>query len=140
MLWLSCICCCYFKLTFFLWFEVFICRGGSRIFLRRGCTRLLLYFNTNKPHSFFLQNTSCIRKPQVISEGGGGVGHPLHPPPRSAPDMYWVFDFACLNIAIFCNHEKRQIKDPRNKVPIRYVYMFCNRFCPIKLPVTLKIV
>ena len=27
-------------------------RGGSRIFFRRGCTRLLLYFNTNKPHSF----------------------------------------------------------------------------------------
>ena len=26
---------------------------------------------------FFLQNTSCIRKPQVISS--------LHPPPRSAP-------------------------------------------------------
>ena len=47
-------------------------RGRSRIFFWRGCTRLLLYFNTNKPHSFFfLQNTSCIRKPQVISEGGG---------------------------------------------------------------------
>ena len=30
-------------------------RGGSRIFFRRGCTRLLLY------------------------------QHPLHPPPRSAP-------------------------------------------------------
>ena len=30
-----------------------IIRGGSRIFFRRGCTRLLLYFNTNKPHSFF---------------------------------------------------------------------------------------
>ena len=28
-------------------------RGGSMIFLRRGCTLLLLYFNTNKPHSFF---------------------------------------------------------------------------------------
>ena len=28
-------------------------RGGSSIFFRRGCTRLLLYFNTNKPHSFF---------------------------------------------------------------------------------------
>ena len=29
-------------------------RGGSRILVRRGCTRLLLYFNTNKPHrSFF---------------------------------------------------------------------------------------
>ena len=29
---------------------------------------------------------SCIRKPQVIS-GGGGVAHPLHPPPRSAPAL-----------------------------------------------------
>ena len=28
-------------------------RGGSTIFFKRGCTRLLLYFNTNKPHSFF---------------------------------------------------------------------------------------
>ena len=61
-------------------------RGGSRIFFRRGCTCLLLYFNTNKPHSFFfLQNTSCIRKPQVISGGRGDV-HPLHPPLRSAPE------------------------------------------------------
>ena len=35
---------------------------------------------------FFLQNTSCIRKPQVISGGeGGGGAHPLHPPPKSAP-------------------------------------------------------
>ena len=32
---------------------------------------------------FFFQNTSCIRKPQVISGGWGGA-HPLHPPPRSA--------------------------------------------------------
>ena len=59
-------------------------RGGSRIFFRRGCTRLLLYFNTNKLHSFFFQNTSCIRKPQVMSGGGA---HPLHPPPRSAPEI-----------------------------------------------------
>ena len=60
------------------------CRGGSRIVFRRACTRLLLYFNTNKPHSFFLQNTSCIRKPQVISGGRGGVRTPctlpLDPP------------------------------------------------------------
>ena len=37
---------------------------------------------------FFLfgQNTSCIRKQQVIfGRGGGGVAQPLHPPPRSAP-------------------------------------------------------
>ena len=59
-------------------------RGGSRIFFRTGCTRLLLYFNSNKQHSFFWQNTSCIRKPQVILGGGGA--HPLHPPPRSAPE------------------------------------------------------
>ena len=32
---------------------------------------------------FFLQNTSCIRKPQVISGGGGA--HPLRPPPRFTP-------------------------------------------------------
>ena len=60
-------------------------RGGSRIFFRRGCTSLLLYFNTNKPHSFFLQKTSCIRKPQVISDGGGvrtPCTLPLDPPLR----------------------------------------------------------
>ena len=66
------------------WVNVSSSRGGSRIFFRRGCTRLLLFFNTNKPHSFFLQNTSCIRKPQVISRGGGEA-HPLQPPPRSTP-------------------------------------------------------
>ena len=50
---------------------------------------------------FFLQNTSCIRKPQVISGGGGA--HPLHPPPRSAPVLvhfYFVqrslYDRICL--------------------------------------------
>ena len=36
---------------------------------------------------FFLQNTSCIRKPQVISGRGGGGAHPLHLPPRSAPGL-----------------------------------------------------
>ena len=56
---------------------VIIIQGRIQHFCQeRGCTRLLLYFNTNKPHSvfFFLQNTSCIRKPQVISEGTGGWG------------------------------------------------------------------
>ena len=61
-------------------------RGGSRIFFRRVCTRLLLYFNTNKPHSFLGgQNSSCIRKPPAISGRGGGVVRtpctlPLDPP------------------------------------------------------------
>ena len=44
-------------------------RGRSRIFLGGvalvSCSTSL----TNKPHSFFLQSTSCIRKPQVISGG-----------------------------------------------------------------------
>ena len=63
---------------------VFHSGADPGFFFRRGCTRLLLYFNANRPHSFlFLQNTNCIRKPQVISGGEGA--HPLHPPPRSAP-------------------------------------------------------
>ena len=31
-----------------------------------------------------MQNTSCIRKPQIVSAGGA---HPLYPPPRSAPAL-----------------------------------------------------
>ena len=65
-------------------------RGGSRIFFRRGCTRPLLYFNTNKPHSFFLRNTSCIRKPQVIS--GRGVRTPCTlplDPPLDEQEAAW---------------------------------------------------
>ena len=44
----------------------------------------LVSCSTSTPINYivFLQNTSCIRKPQVISGGGA---HPLHPPPRSAP-------------------------------------------------------
>ena len=64
-------------------------RGGSRIFFRRGCTRLLLYFNSNKPHSFFFAEY----------QGGGGV-HPLHPPPRSAPGklLQDVIVVSCTNL------------------------------------------
>ena len=57
-------------------------------FFRRGCTCLLLYFNTNKPHSFFF--VFC-RIPVVLENRGsfhGGGAHPLHPPPRSAPGMW----------------------------------------------------
>ena len=38
---------------------------------------------------FFWQNTSCIRKPQIISGTGGA--HPQHPPPRSAPESLIVY-------------------------------------------------
>ena len=65
-----------------IWFGVET-GADTGFFFSRGCTRLLLYFNTIKPHIFFLQNTNCIRKPQVISGRGGGGGgrggaHPLH--------------------------------------------------------------
>ena len=62
-------------------------RGGSRIFFRRGCTRLLLYFNTNKPHSFFFRRIPAVLENHRSSQGGGGGAHPLHPPPRSAPGL-----------------------------------------------------
>ena len=60
-------------------------QGRIQDFLRGGA---LFSWSTSTPINhifFFWQNTSCIRKPQVIS-GGGGVSHPLHSPPRSAPD------------------------------------------------------
>ena len=65
-----------------------ISRDGHRIFLRRGCTTK--EWRSSLVTFVFLQNTSCIRKPQAISAGGGGVGvwgaHSLHPPRRSTPD------------------------------------------------------
>ena len=64
-------------------------RGGSRIFFRRGCTRLLLYFNTNKPHSFFFCRIPVVLEKRRSSQGEG-VAHPLHPPPRSAPGIIVV--------------------------------------------------
>ena len=54
-------------------------RGGSRIFFRRGCTRLLFYFNTNKPHSFFCR-IPVVLENRRSSRGGGGA-HLLHLPP-----------------------------------------------------------
>ena len=44
-------------------------RGGSRIFFRRGCTRLLPYFNTNKPHSFFCR-IPVVLENRRSSQGG----------------------------------------------------------------------
>ena len=81
------------------------CRGGSRIFFRRGCSRLLLYFNTNKPHSFFFCRLPVVLENRRSSRGGGGGGaHPVHPPPRSAPGMCSVMFCSfktCLNLFDF---------------------------------------
>ena len=65
-------------------------RGGSRTFFRRGCTRLFLYFNTNKPHSFLF---SFCRIPVVLenrrsSQGEGGVRTPCTLP--LDPPLRWI--------------------------------------------------
>ena len=54
-------------------------QGRIQDFFRKGCTRLLLYFNTNKPHSFF-----CFCRIPVVLENrrssqGGGVRTPCTP-------------------------------------------------------------
>ena len=75
--------CLNFKISPGLHEWVLYVRGGSRIFFRRGCTRLWLYFNTNKPHSFFFAEYQLYQK--TAGHLGRGEGaHPLHPPPRSA--------------------------------------------------------
>ena len=59
-------------------------------FFRRGCTRLLLYFNTNKPDSFFFGRIPVVlencRSSQRAEKGGGRVRNPctlpLDPPLR----------------------------------------------------------
>ena len=61
------------------------CGSGADPGFRRGCTRLLLYFNTNKPHSFFSPEYQLYWKTAGHLKGGKGGAHPLHPPPRSAP-------------------------------------------------------
>ena len=62
-------------------FQVQHNRVGSRIFFRRGRTRLLLYFNANKPLSFFFFCRIPVALENRRSSQGGA--HPLHPPPRS---------------------------------------------------------
>ena len=55
-------------------------RGGPRIFFRRGCTCLLLYFNTNKPHSFFVCRIPVVLENRRSSRGGGGGGGGVRTP------------------------------------------------------------
>ena len=58
-------------------------RGGSRIFLRRGCTyKEWRHWRWGKKK---LKSNTYIRRGNLHLRGGV---HPLHPPPRSAPE--WV--------------------------------------------------
>ena len=68
-------------------------QGRIPDFFRRGRTRLLLYFNTNKPDSFFFCRIPVVLEDRRSSRGAGGEGaHPLHPPPRSAPEAIKGFE------------------------------------------------
>ena len=60
-------------------FCIEVLRGGSRTFFRRGCTRLLLYFNTNKPHSFFFRRIPVVSENRRSSRGGA--------PPVPSPEI-----------------------------------------------------
>ena len=63
--------------------------ADPRFFFRRGCARLLLYFNTNKPHSFFV---FFCRIPVVLETAGhlrGGGVHTSCTLPLDLP-LQWV--------------------------------------------------
>ena len=95
-------------------------RGGSRIFFRRGCTRLLLYFNTNKPHSFFFGRISVALENRRSSQGEGGA-HPLHPPPRSTPvsNDYWMWHFFITQFHSHGLHDGGKSKEVTKKTNVK---------------------
>ena len=71
-----------------------------RIFFRRGCISLLLYFNTNKPHSFFFFGRIPVVLENRRSSQGGG--HPLHPPldPPLIIKTLYHFDLLFLQLTV----------------------------------------
>ena len=58
----------------------------------------MFYFTTNKLQSIFWQNTSCIRKPQVTS-GGGGVLTPCTLPLDLPLRVMHLTELVCAIIA-----------------------------------------
>ena len=108
----------------------------------------MFYFSTNKPPIFFFwQNTSWIRKPQVILRGEG-VREPLHPPPRSAPEVYMYTLLHChyqhpsasaetpqttpFHIDLFCiSHHNRDLKwRPRTGFKFDFLRVFSKNPTP----------
>ena len=64
-----------------------ICRGGSRIFLSPRGAPLRNDVTDGEGKKIFKANTYIRTRTLHLSGGGGGGAHPLHPPPRSAPDL-----------------------------------------------------
>ena len=81
-------------------------RGGSRIFFRRGWTCLLLYFNTNKPHSFsFCRIPVVLENRRSSREGRGCV------PPAPSPSIRPCVVFAVFSCTLKEEEEEERIID-----------------------------
>ena len=61
-----------------------LCRGGCRIFLRRGAP---LRNDVTDGEVKKFKSEYVYTKKKASSQGGGGGGAPLHPPPRPAPAL-----------------------------------------------------
>ena len=96
-------------------------RGGSRIFFRRGYTRLLLYFNTNKPHSsfFFLQNTNVLEN-RRSSQGGVRTPCtlPLDPPLHLASYDYAARSLSLVACSLLCSLTSQRSRMLMQKRPL----------------------
>ena len=125
-------------------------RGGSRIFFRRGRTRLLLYFNTNKPHSlFFLQNTVVLENRRSFQ---GGVRTPctlpLDPPlyqlsvARNATQQLFV-ESRLISISLVKQWLQRDTQRPNvskySEVPQMFFSMLSNYSCSVNLELPWKL-
>ena len=78
--------------------------------------------NINKPQ-FFLHNTSCTRKPQVISgKGGGGGAHPctlsLDPPLGKFMKFMIISEYRNWRTADMCG-DHRPVEFTRNEYEFR---------------------
>ena len=92
-------------------------RGGSRIFLRRGCTSRI-FLKGGGSCSVFLQNISCIRKPPGHLGGGGGRGHtPCTLPHRSTPG-----ECATMKGMVFKQLSLGKVKESKSFSPEYLVY------------------
>ena len=90
-----------------------LCRGGSKIFFRRGCTCLFLHFNTNKPHSFFF-----FAEYQLYWKTAGHLGEGGHTPctlPLDLPLLHKILTWA----AVLYIHG--QVSVEMHKIPVKKI-------------------
>ena len=101
-------CCktrCLFMWLILLYLKWLIAGADPIFFFRRGCSRLLPYFNTNKPHSFFLAEHQLYYK--TAGHLGGGVHTPCTlplDPPMKWYSLFEHFDLPFVTVlrVIYC--------------------------------------